>query len=223
MDVLFFLKQRTAFVSRFYDTAAAPFEECRRKIEAEEDPYVPPYSEDDEPAFLSEWSEAKESLDVLGYSCISMLSASLQLYLQTWDRELDLNCGASHKAEFKSGGWINGYRACFRARLGIRWEDCPSNLHLLEEIILARNRIQHPGSITMNSVKHSQADAKKLPRMFFVNDDEMQVFASMGTINSEWFMPTVTVTREKLQAALHEVEVFCEWLDGRIGRKSTSG
>jgi hypothetical protein len=210
-------------VGRFYDTAAAPFEERKRKIEAEEDPYVPPYSEDDEPAFQSEWSEANECLEVLGYSCVSMLSASLQLYLMTFDSELDLNCGGVYKSEFKKGGWINGYRVCFRERLGIRWEDSPSDLQLLEAITLARNRIQHPRSIVMNSVKHSQADAKKQTTMFFVNDNEMQVFASMGMINSDWLMPTLTVSREKLQAAVGEVETFCEWLDGQIRQKRASG
>jgi len=62
VDVGFFLKDRIAFIRQFYDAASLPFVERKRKIDAGEDPFVPPYSEDDEPPFLSEWIEADESL-----------------------------------------------------------------------------------------------------------------------------------------------------------------
>jgi len=78
MDVLYFLKERTRLIREYYEHAARPFNEIIRKIEAEEEPYIPPYSEDPEPAFLSEWIEADELLDVTGRCCISMLSASLR-------------------------------------------------------------------------------------------------------------------------------------------------
>ena len=44
-------------------------------------------------------------------SCLSMLSASLQLYFNTWERNLGLSCGKSFKAEFSDGGLVGGYRA----------------------------------------------------------------------------------------------------------------
>ena len=43
MDVLFFLKERTRLIRQYYVHAASPFNEIIRKIEAEEEPYVPPY------------------------------------------------------------------------------------------------------------------------------------------------------------------------------------
>ena len=56
MDVLFFLRERTKFIRYFYETAAEPFRETIRKIEADEAPFDnPPYSEDGEPPFLEEW------------------------------------------------------------------------------------------------------------------------------------------------------------------------
>ena len=73
MDVRYFLDQRLAFIEQLYVNSAVSFIERKRKIEAEEKPFVPPYSEDPEPAFLSEWLEADESLQVLGGSCVSML------------------------------------------------------------------------------------------------------------------------------------------------------
>ncbi len=58
MDVLYFLKERTRLIRDYHEHAERPFNEIIRKIEAEEEPYTPPYSEDPEPAFLSEWIEA---------------------------------------------------------------------------------------------------------------------------------------------------------------------
>lgn len=42
MDVLFFLKERTRLIRQYYVHAASPFNEIIRKIEAGEEPYVPP-------------------------------------------------------------------------------------------------------------------------------------------------------------------------------------
>lgn len=46
MDVLYFLKERTRLIRHYYEQAAQPFSETIRRIEAEEEPFVPPYSED---------------------------------------------------------------------------------------------------------------------------------------------------------------------------------
>lgn len=54
MKVGEFLKDRTGFIRRHYETAAAPFYEIMRRIEAGEEPYEPPYSEDGEPPFLEQ-------------------------------------------------------------------------------------------------------------------------------------------------------------------------
>jgi hypothetical protein len=51
MDVDFFLKLRTNFILKFYDEAVKPFLQTQRLIEAGEEPFVPPYSEDGEPPF----------------------------------------------------------------------------------------------------------------------------------------------------------------------------
>jgi hypothetical protein len=46
MDVLWFLRERTHFIRRHYRTASLPFRERIRKIDAGEEPFEPPYSED---------------------------------------------------------------------------------------------------------------------------------------------------------------------------------
>ena len=81
MDVHFFLSERTNFIRYFFEEAVKPFEETIHRIRAEEPPYVPPPWDDsmsDEPAFMSEYNNATVGLDVVGQTCLSMLSESLK-------------------------------------------------------------------------------------------------------------------------------------------------
>ncbi len=59
MDIGYFFNKRIEFIRQFYNTASAPYIERKRKIEAEEEPFIPPYSEDGEPPFIDEWIEGK--------------------------------------------------------------------------------------------------------------------------------------------------------------------
>lgn len=215
MDVQYFLKQRIAFIRQFYKNAAMPFLEIKRKIEAKEPPFhSPPYSEDGEPPYLEEWLEADESLHVLGAACLSMLAASLHLYL----RMLELRVGAPVDAElkrvFKKQGWFVGYREYFARYCRIPFEKCPADLALLEELVLARNRVQHPDSIVFQRPEYSEADLAKLRRPFFI--DETESLGLVGTNEEEqrWLMPPMLhVTAAKLETALAELEHFAEWLE----------
>jgi len=50
MNVTWFLNCRLDFIRQLYARSSAPFVDCLTKIESEEEPFVPPYSEDPEPA-----------------------------------------------------------------------------------------------------------------------------------------------------------------------------
>ncbi|WP_175796183.1 MULTISPECIES: hypothetical protein [Burkholderia] len=65
MDVAWFLNRRLDFIRQLYASSSAPFVNRRIKIENKEEPFVPPYSEDPEPAFMLEWQDASDSTDVL--------------------------------------------------------------------------------------------------------------------------------------------------------------
>ncbi len=213
MDVRYFLGQRLSFLGQLYTNSAEPFLERKRKIEAAEEPYVPPYSEDSEPAFLSEWLEADESLRVLGGACVSMLSASFHLYFKTWEQQLNVPVGDKYKSAFKRG-WFNGYKVYFLKEFGVRFEESPCNLELLEELVLVRNRVQHPESITSHSTHYSKDDFKKLERPFFINSRDFEIFGDQEDGERSWLMPpTIHVTPEKFSAALKEVDRFTEWLE----------
>ena len=216
MNVGFFLKGRIAFIRQLYSTASAPYVERKRKIEAEEDPFVPPYSEDDEPAFLEEWIEADESLHVLAYSCVSMLAAALHLYLKTWERQFGIPVDDSLKSVFKKS-WLNGYKVYFARHAGIQFDDSHVDLEVLEEIVLARNRVQHPECITSQRTHYADDDLKKLPHPFFVDDRDNSLLADLDEGEKPWLIPpTLHVTGEKLSAAIAEVKRFTDWLEVEV-------
>jgi len=218
VDVRYFLGSRIAFIRQLYATASAPYFERKRKIEAREEPFVPPYSEDGEPPFLDEWLEADESLHVLAYSCVSMLAASLHLYIESWVRQSGTVVDESlKKSVFKTNGWLSGYDAHFTKHFNIAFENGPADLKMLNEVILARNRIEHPTSITDQKTQYSASDLEKLRHPFFVDETEMALLGYSGEEEVPRFMlPTVHVTEVQLFAAMAEVERFSEWFDPTI-------
>ena len=96
------------FIREFYETAGEPFRETMRKIESGEPPFEPPYSEDGEPPYLSEWIEADTALDVLGRACVSMVSASLKLYFETWEGQLGVVWEKGERKKAFKDGFLHG-------------------------------------------------------------------------------------------------------------------
>ena len=217
MDVLYFLKERTRFLRYFYDSAAVPFCETMRKIETGEAPFDnPPYREDGEPPYLDEWVEASEAVEVLGRSCISMLSATLYLYLRTWEQELPVRWkGGERKRAFRNG-YLGGYRSCFEAVLKQSWENCPADLALVEQITLARNRDQHPDEIVTLRVNHARADLKKYPRPFFMSEFDRARLDARELEQGFLMNPSVHVSPKLLERAITETERLASWLEGHL-------
>lgn len=213
MDVRFFLGQRLTFVAQLYTNSTKSFLENKRLIEAEEEPYVPVYSEDGGPPFIAEWIEAEESLQVLGHACLSMLSASFHLYFKGLEHQLHVPAGKKYGAEFKRG-WFNGYRAYFRDEFAIKFEDSNCNLCLLEEVVLVRNRVQHPEWITSQRAHYSTDDLEKLKSPFFIEVRDAELFNAQEEGERSWLMrPAIHVNEEKFLSAVSEVARFAEWLE----------
>lgn len=216
MDVAYFLRERVEFIRQFYNNGSEAFIQRKVKIENEEEPFVPPYSENGEPPFLAEWQEADDSLQVLGYTCLSMLSASLKLYFSTVDRIYGFSAWEACKGEFKKG-FICGYRAFFETALDIDFGSAPCDLKLLEEVVLIRNDFEHPSEIVFQRIAHPSA-AQKSPSMFFCNELERAAWDDLEDKESSWllFPPSVHVEKEGLFEALEEVSRFCEWLEDQL-------
>lgn len=217
MDVLYFLKDRTAFIRYFYENAAAPFNETKRKIENDEPPFDdPPYSEEAEPPYLEEWIQADSALEVLGRTCISLLSASLKLYFSYCENELRITWEEGERDKAFKKGFVKGYKYCFSEAIGINWVECSANFEVIEQVVLARNREQHPERIDTMSVSHSPKDWEKYPNPLFVHNFDKKLSLTPGMEMNYWFMPRIYASRDNLHEAIEEVEKMAEWLDERI-------
>jgi hypothetical protein len=231
VDVHAFLQSRIEFLGQLYRTSTAPYVERKRLIEAGEPPYEPPYSEHDEPPFLSEWLEADQSLRVLGQMFISALAASLQLYLKEslfnmrrrvrHQKLISVRPIDEYKKVFKEQGWLGGYKAYFKEQFEIDFGSSGCDLNILEGLVLARNRAQHPDTITSLDVRHSEHDLKKTPNPFFVDQREIEVMGD-EQFPSFFYEPTVTAKPEHIEAAISEAERFCAWLENSIREWSAS-
>lgn len=213
MDIRFFFEQRLQFIKQLYINGSTPFEERKSKIEKHEEPFIPPYSEDGEPPFLGEWLEADASIQVLGSSCISMLSASLHLYLTEWHGRLGDPPGPGLKSIFKKG-WPNGYRAFYEAHGSDKFETGPFDFNLIVELVLARNNIQHPGDLTTHTYSYTDDDVRKLQSPFFVSERERDLFEDIDDEGRWWLIrPSIHIDHDKFQQALSQVSAFVEWIE----------
>lgn len=214
MQIEHFLKLRTKFIRYFYENAARPFIEIKTAIEAEKEPFVPPYSESGEPPFLEEWMEADTGLETVGHTCISMLSSSLQLFLMAWVGRWESERRVNFNVNFKKKGWFNGYKEIFE-NIGLPISNCGADLDVVEQTTLARNRGQHPEEITRIDVTHSQKDLKRFPNPFFAEEIDLKIaniLSNEGSIR-RWLKPPVKPTKEKVFEATKQVEILCAWLE----------
>lgn len=216
MDVSHFLKHRVKFIRQLYLNGIETYEERKTKIENELEPFIPPYSEDGEPPFMEEWQEAEDSLHVMGYTCLSMLSSSLKLYFTTVDKLYRFDAKGAYKGIFKQG-FIAGYGAFFKNELGIDFSRSPCNLALLEEIVLIRNTFEHPPEILFNKIRHPST-RQNSPSMFFCSDEERRAWEEQDDIEDPWllFQPHVHVTKEQMLEAIDAVSNFCDWLEQEL-------
>lgn len=213
MDVYVFLKQRTSLIRHFYDAASAPFVEVKRCIENELPPFDdPPYDESGEPAFLTEWLQADVEHELVGRAAVSMLSEALKQFFVTWERREGIKpqCAKFCKKAFESG-FIAGYIECFTKVLKIDWSTCPADLDVLKQVVLARNRAQHPDLI-LDHLIHDKKSLQAYPRPFFVRpEDEV-----MDPAITNFLSPTIHISREKLLEAIDHAEQLAFWLQQKL-------
>ena len=97
---------------------------------------------------------------------------------------------------FRDGGIVGGYRACLASCVGIDCSQCPADLEIIEQVVLARNRDRYPESITSVRVTHTEKDRQCFPRPFFMNEREAVLFEESD--GSTLFMLLFSVRHRKL-------------------------
>lgn len=204
MDIELFLKERTKFALYFYKNASKPFIDIMLAIKNEEEPYIPPYSEDGEPPFITEWLEAKDALNSVGLATISMLSSAIQLFMDCWTDRIERD---DQKLDRKGKkGWLNAYKK-ITENFGIDYSTCPASFALIEQTVLARNRTQHVDQITTFRVAHSKHDLSKYSSPHFVSDEDKNKLSSEQQ-PSWWMMPDIHVDYSKLEEVVLEIEKY---------------
>jgi len=210
MDLLYFLKERLRFIEQLYDGANSPFEETKRKIEEHEPPYVdnrdPEYVS--EPAFLSEWQQADDSIMVIGHWALCMVQASLKAYLQgcigptgsIWWRPKIL---LSLLAKKQGKSWLGRYRLLFLEDLGIDWSKGPVSLSEIEQLNLTRDDVIHNVDVLSMNVERTEKHADRYPVGLFTDE----LWTKVG-------VERVKVDKKKLRVAIELVERFCTWIEG---------
>lgn len=218
MDATYFLKNRTALIRTFYSTGAQGFVDLKQKIETGQPPFDdPPYSEDPEPPYLSEWMDAETALDILGMAALSMLSDSLKLYLNTLaDRVIGFSFD-NPKAAFKQG-FVPAYFAALGEILETDWSDCQVDRALIEQIVLVRNRGQHGEDLASFTVTLDAKMLDKHPHPFFVSEDELSALTTEDGSLGSFLMPTIRVSSAGLQRAVDEVDALADWIEARLDR-----
>jgi hypothetical protein len=156
--------------------------------------------------------DAEQGVEIVGYTCISMLSSSLHLFLKTWVNRLEKEHGMKFIANFKNG-WFNGYKQIFN-ELELPLSQCSANLDIIEQITLARNRVQHPEELTEIAVDHSESDLKKFAKPFFANEKELKLAIHDADGSATWWLrPSVKSSKDKIFDAIDQVETLCSWLE----------
>jgi hypothetical protein len=218
MEINKFLQERTKFILGYYDTASAAFLEVKRKIEAGEAPYEPPYSEDPEPPFLAEWLDAMTGLDVLGRTCIGMVSDSLKLYFLTWEKEFRITWNSQEeKKEYFSKGFVQGYKRTFADAFKFPFELCPVDFSVLEQSVLVRNLTHHPAEITTMDVEFDTKYLDRHPSPFFVQEGEEFTAAELSDMLTRLlFIPRIRVERQHVVEVIKQTEMLTDWLEDRL-------
>lgn len=219
MDVKYFADLRTNFIRMYYREGRKPFIEIQRAIDEEMPPFDEPPSgydiESGEPPYLVEWLEAEMALNVLGYSCLSMLSNSLKIAFMNFEREFRFKPSAEAKKTLFKQGFVTGYKGVLSEILDTDWSDCLADLAIIEQVVLARNITQHMDDYSGFDAYYDESTIRKQPRLFFVGGDKEELDPEDP---SSWFGRRVEVTEADLFRAIEEVEKLVEYIVGREDR-----
>ncbi|EJC7018389.1 MULTISPECIES: hypothetical protein [Vibrio] len=206
MDIQVFTNERLKFARFFYSEGVKPFKSIMNLIENEQEPYVPTYDESGEPQYIYEWIQAQDGIEAVGLASLSMLSSALQLYMNGWLDRKEAPKGVVAVERKGRKGWFHALKDGIASH-GVDFTQCPIDVDVLEQLVLARNRTQHTEDITSNSVKHLKRDLDKFQSHVFVKPSDVP------KVNAGFDWVRVHVDESNFNQATDSVEVFCKWLE----------
>jgi len=202
------LQDKLEFIRWFFDLTTAPFVEIKRKIESGEYPYQSSISpeEESEPPFVIEGMDAHNAIQLQGQLCLNLIQRSLLEYL---DDTVKLS---RRKAPSKKNNWFKNYNKWFLEE-GVDWSASTACLSQIEEMAVARNRVQHGSPNDSHSLikQQDQNYHDRFPDARFQNDFEARVFRNFGPK-----LHSIELTKEKLQSAVKEILTFSTFIEERL-------
>jgi hypothetical protein len=208
MQRLKILHEKLRFISWFFGLTTAPFAGIKQKIEAGDQPYKSSATPEDnsDPPFAMEWLDADQAIRLQGQLCLSLLQRSLLEYL---GETVKLS---SRQAPSKNNNWFGNYKKWF-LDLGVDWTASGADLLLIEEMTLARNRIQHGSRGDSHSlIKMQDEDYRaRFPRARFQSDLEALVFRNAGPK-----LRSIELTTDKLSKAIDEIMAFAKFIEEHL-------
>ena len=211
MDYLAILKDHLGFIERFYNAAAEPFEATLRKIQAEEEPFVPKCApgDHDGPEYLSEWMEAEECLGVIGSSSLGLLQKALHDYLREF---VEREGGPGPKQPAKEP-WFDHHCRFLEENTAFRWVNSPVPRGPIEQINLSRNDFAHNSMIGTAWTSQSEEHFRKYPVSAFA--DKLHLAALTGGAGEPECSVFLKVTRENLTTHIQYVRQFCTFVEAQ--------
>ena len=205
MQRLEILQNKLKFIRWFFEQTTTPFAETKRKIESREYPYdFNDLSEDaSESPFTMVWMDAEDAINLQGQLCLSLLQRSLMEYLED---TVKLNRSAPPS---KGKNWFENYRKWFFAK-GVDWNSSTACLTLIEEMTMARNRVQHGSPDDSHNLikKLDQNYHARFPDAVFKNSLHACIFNGFGPK-----LHPIELTKEKLERTIEEISKFSTFIE----------
>jgi hypothetical protein len=214
------LKDRLRYIRQFYEAVVSQFEERKRMINENLEPYIDTRDPEDcdGPAFELEWTEANDYEHTIGFLCLSLLNKAMENYVRMFMmRELNLttkrelsNCMESVP---KGGGYTMRYLRVLENQRHphFLWNKSPVTRSEVEDITLTRNRFMHDEQLDERCVEQDIKDFKSHSHSAFSDLRWAAVFGD----DEFWDNPQpLVVTRHNLLRAIEKVSTFCAFLEG---------
>ncbi|MGO9275184.1 MAG: hypothetical protein ACLQOO_33945 [Terriglobia bacterium] len=219
MDIKYFFDKELNVLKEFYAVAKAPFDQAVTDAEAEYHQWsggIGTEGVDEGPPIELEakYERATACRNLLTQACLSAVQQVLKEYLNEYlgDRGCWPEAERLMSSLKKSGvsGWLERYKMAFRDLMGCDWDRSPVRLSLFEEMILARNVIQHEGHIGLLDKSRDQQYKSKYP---------------ISLYSDETFPELISVTDMSLRIAMDTVNDFVVWLEKTrvAGNESSDG
>lgn len=214
MDLAYFLRQRTSLIRLLYDESVGALGRRKKAIEDGLEPFEPPPFNPDtdsgEPPFLSDWIDAEHAIELAAMVAVSQLADSLKIFFDHFRSDVGFEFVESKERKPFKDGYVAAYKGALQILLGDLFSECPADFALIEQVVFARNRIQHGDDLVSFRTSHDKRTLERHPNPFFADFDNEAVLRP-------WTGQPVVVTRDKLMTAIEEIEKLGDWVEANIG------